>query len=58
MMATEDKAANKVTAVKGKVKKKAGAATGNERMEAEGKADQAKGNLQQAGEKVKDAFKK
>jgi uncharacterized protein YjbJ (UPF0337 family) len=27
-------------------------------MEAEGKTDQAKGNLKQAGEKVKDAFKK
>jgi len=27
-------------------------------MEGEGKADQVKGNLKQAGEKVKDAFKK
>jgi uncharacterized protein YjbJ (UPF0337 family) len=57
-MAIEDKAANKVTEVKGKVKKETGAAIGNEQMEAEGKADQAKGNLKQAGEKVKDAFKK
>ena len=29
-----------------------------EQMEAEGRVDQSKGNLKQAGEKVKDAFKK
>src|ERR1700723_1359506 len=57
-MATEDKAANKVTEIKGKAKKETGQAIGNEQMEAEGRADQAKGNLKQAGEKVKDAFKK
>ncbi|HUG50610.1 MAG TPA: CsbD family protein, partial [Terrimesophilobacter sp.] len=28
----------------------------NERLEAEGKMDQTKGNLKQAGENVKDAF--
>jgi uncharacterized protein YjbJ (UPF0337 family) len=57
-MATEDKARNKVTEMKGKAKEAAGQATGNEQLEAEGKADQAKGNIKQAGEKVKDAFKK
>ena len=57
-MATEDKAANKVTELKGKAKKETGKTIGNEQMEAEGRADQAKGNLKQAGEKVKDAFKK
>jgi uncharacterized protein YjbJ (UPF0337 family) len=57
-MAAENKAANKVTEVKGKAKKEAGRALGNQQMEAEGKADEAKGNLKQAGEKVKDAFKK
>jgi uncharacterized protein YjbJ (UPF0337 family) len=56
-MATEDKAASKVTEVKGKIKEGAGKATGNEELEAEGEGDQAKGNLKQAGEKVKDAFK-
>ena len=56
-MATENKAANKVTEVKGKVKEGLGKVTGDEEMEAEGKADQARGNLKQAGEKVKDAFK-
>jgi hypothetical protein len=43
-MSAENKAATKVTEVKGKVKKETGAAIGNEQMEAEGKADQAKGN--------------
>jgi uncharacterized protein YjbJ (UPF0337 family) len=57
-MATEDKAANKVTELKGKAKKETGKTIGNEQMEAEGRTDQAKGNLKQAGEKVKDAFKK
>jgi len=57
-MSAENKAANKVTEIKGKVKKTAGRATGNERLEAEGKTDQVKGNVKQAGEKVKDAFKK
>jgi uncharacterized protein YjbJ (UPF0337 family) len=57
-MSAEDKAADKAQEVKGKVKEKAGQATGDEYLEAEGKADQVSGNLKQAGEKVKDAFKK
>jgi uncharacterized protein YjbJ (UPF0337 family) len=57
-MATEDKAANKVTQVKGKIKKKAGQATDDPGLEAEGRAKESKGDLKQAGEKVKDAFKK
>jgi uncharacterized protein YjbJ (UPF0337 family) len=32
--------------------------TDNEELEAEGEADQAKGNFKQAGEKIKDVFKK
>jgi uncharacterized protein YjbJ (UPF0337 family) len=32
--------------------------TGDDQLEVEGEADQMKGNLKQAGEKVKDAFKK
>jgi uncharacterized protein YjbJ (UPF0337 family) len=57
-MGAENKAANKVTQVKGKIKKKAGQATGDTNLEAEGRAEQSKGDLKQAGEKVKDAFKK
>ena len=57
-MATEDKAAHKATEIKGDVKETLGKATGDREMEAEGQGDQAKGNLKQAGDKVKDAFKK
>jgi uncharacterized protein YjbJ (UPF0337 family) len=53
-----DKAKNKAQAVKGKVKKDAGKALDDPYMEGEGKADQVKGNMKQAGEKVKDVFKK
>jgi uncharacterized protein YjbJ (UPF0337 family) len=53
-----DKAKDKAQAAKGKVKKSAGKALDDPYMEGEGKADQVKGNLKQAGEKVKDAFKK
>jgi uncharacterized protein YjbJ (UPF0337 family) len=55
-MATEDKAAHKATEIKGKVKEGLGQATDDEEMEAEGQTDQAKGNLKQAGDKIKDAF--
>jgi uncharacterized protein YjbJ (UPF0337 family) len=57
-MGAENKAANKVTEVKGKIKKKAGQATGDTGLEAEGQAEESRGDLRQAGEKVKDAFKK
>ena len=53
-----DKAKDKAQAAKGKVKKDAGKALDDPYMEGEGKADEVKGNLKQAGEKVKDAFKK
>jgi uncharacterized protein YjbJ (UPF0337 family) len=57
-MSAEDKAKNTAETAKGKVKEGVGRATGNESLEAEGHGDQAKGDLKQAGEKVKDAFKK
>ena len=40
-----------------KAKEKLGDATDNRDLEAEGKKDQSKADLKQAGEKVKDAFK-
>jgi uncharacterized protein YjbJ (UPF0337 family) len=58
IMGAENKAANKVTEIKGKIKKKAGQATDDAGLEAEGRAEESKGDLKQAGEKVKDAFKK
>ena len=57
-MSAKDKAADKLQATKGKVKKNSGEAVGNPRLEAEGRTDETAGNLKQAGEKVKDAFKK
>jgi uncharacterized protein YjbJ (UPF0337 family) len=57
-MGTRGKAADKAKEVRGKIKKTAGRAVGNPRLEAEGRADQTEGNLKQAAEKVKDAFKK
>ncbi|MET7298018.1 CsbD family protein [Embleya sp. NPDC005575] len=55
-MSAAKKAGNTADKVKGKVKETAGHAVGNERLEAEGHADQAKGDLKQAGEHVKDAL--
>jgi uncharacterized protein YjbJ (UPF0337 family) len=52
-----DKAKDKAQPATGKVKKGAGKAIDDPYLEGEGKADQVKGNLKQAGEKVKDAFK-
>ena len=57
-MATEEKAADKAEEVKGTVKENVGRAVGNPELEAEGKTDRVAGNLKQAGEKVKDAFRK
>ena len=56
-MSDSDKVSNKVEELKGRVKEGVGDATDNEQLQGEGKMDQAKGNLKQAGEKVKDAFK-
>lgn len=41
----------------GKGKEAVGRATDDDDLKNEGKADQAKSNLKQAGEKVKDAFR-
>ncbi|GGV50690.1 MULTISPECIES: CsbD family protein [Kitasatospora] len=42
---------------KGKAKQATGKAVGNESLAAKGKAEQVKGDLSQAGQKVKDALK-
>ena len=52
-----DKFKNKAEELQGKGKEHAGRATDDPELEAEGKGDQASGNLKQAGEKVKDVFK-
>jgi uncharacterized protein YjbJ (UPF0337 family) len=55
-MSNEDKVSNKIDELAGKGKEAAGRATDNPDLEAEGKGDQTKSNLKQAGEKVKDVF--
>jgi len=57
-MATRDKANNTAQRTKGKAKEVAGKVTGNDRLRSKGKTDQAKGNLKQAGEKIKEAVKR
>ena len=56
-MGTDDKVSNKAEELKGKAKAAVGDATDNEQWQAEGRAEQTKGSLKQAGEKVKDAFR-
>lgn len=57
-MSAKEKAKGKTEAAKGKAKKKTGKAMVNPLLEGKGKAEQVKGDLKQAGEKVKDAAKK
>jgi uncharacterized protein YjbJ (UPF0337 family) len=56
-MSADDKARNKIDELAGKTKETVGRVTKNRDLEAEGKGQQTKSNLKQAGEKVKDAFK-
>ena len=56
-MGMDDKIKNKSEELQGKMKEKTGDATDDDSMKAEGKTDQSKANLKQAGEKAKDAFK-
>ena len=56
-MGAEDKASNKIDDLGGKAKEALGKVTGDKDTENEGKVDQAKSSLKDAGEKVKDAFK-
>ena len=55
-MGDNDKAQHKAEELGGKAKEALGDMTDNERLEAEGRGEQAKANLKQAGDKVKDAF--
>jgi uncharacterized protein YjbJ (UPF0337 family) len=56
-MGADDKASNKIDDLGGKAKEGLGKVTGDKSTENEGKLDQAKANIKDAGEKVKDAFK-
>jgi uncharacterized protein YjbJ (UPF0337 family) len=54
-MSATDKAKNTIQDAHGKAKEGVGNATGNDRLQAEGKGDQVKADVKQAGEKLKDA---
>lgn len=56
-MGLDDKISNKVDDLAGQGKEQVGKASDNPDLEAEGKGDQSKANLKDAGEKIKDAFK-
>ncbi|MBW6436353.1 CsbD family protein [Actinoplanes hulinensis] len=57
-MGLDDKIENKTQEAAGKAKQNIGEATDDQDLQAEGKADQRSSNIKQAGEKIKDAFKK
>jgi uncharacterized protein YjbJ (UPF0337 family) len=54
-MSAVDKAKNKVQDIGGQAKEATGRVTGDRSTENEGKADQVKAGLKDAGEKIKDA---
>lgn len=56
-MGMDDKLSNAAEDAKGKAKEAVGNVTDDEELERQGKTDQAKSDLKDAGEKVKDAFK-
>ncbi|WP_407343225.1 CsbD family protein [Pengzhenrongella phosphoraccumulans] len=55
-MSATDKIKNATEDLTGHAKEAVGNATGNDRLSAEGRADQAKADLKKAGENVKDAL--
>jgi uncharacterized protein YjbJ (UPF0337 family) len=57
-MSMARKLAHKAEAVKGTVMRNVGRLTGSRRLRAEGRRDRVKGNMKQAGAKVKDAVKR
>jgi len=57
-MGLGDKIHNAAEKLHGKSKEAAGRATGDERLRAEGKRHYIKADIKQAGEKIKDAFKR
>ena len=56
-MGLDDKIDNKSEDLQGKAKETIGRATGDDELEAQGRGDQAKSDVKQAGEKIKDAFR-
>jgi len=57
-MGTDDKVKHGAEKGLGKAKEKLGSSTDDSTLEAEGRRDQGKADLKQAGEKVRDAFRR
>ncbi|WP_454199379.1 CsbD family protein [Nocardia sp. Marseille-Q1738] len=57
-MKFEDRLARQARATRGRVKKILGRTTGNSRLEARGRREQARGNLERAADKLRDAFRR
>jgi len=57
-MGIDDKAKHKAEGTLGAAKEKLGDASDDRELQAEGKKDRSKSDLKQAGDKVKDAFKR
>ena len=57
-MGTDDKTRNKVEEIRGRAKEEIGDATDDEALERQGRIDRGKADVKQAGEKVKDAFRR
>jgi uncharacterized protein YjbJ (UPF0337 family) len=57
-MSAREKAKAKWDQAKGMAKEATGRSVGNERMTAEGRGEQSKGDVRTAAEKVKNAFKR
>ncbi|TWV45619.1 CsbD family protein [Streptomyces misionensis] len=56
-MTADEKAKAKTEQAKGKAKEALGSALGNDRMATEGQAEKSTGDVREAKEKAKDAFK-
>ncbi len=56
-MGFSDKMNNKAKELRGRMKRNAGEVTGDRELQARGRAEEMAGNLRQAGEKLKDAFR-
>ena len=57
-MSKDDKAKNKAKGIRGKTKEAVGRATKDENLKKQGKREQSKSDLKQAGQKTKDALKR
>jgi uncharacterized protein YjbJ (UPF0337 family) len=54
-MSIAEKIAHTTETIKGSVEKMVGRVTGSRRLQAEGRVDQGKGDIKQAGAKIEDA---